>query len=92
MDAVDPRLVDEATRSISEVDEIDEVRDLRIRWIGHTLRVEADVTVAANLTVEQAHDIAHHAERHLLHDVRRLTGATIHVSPAGAHQDSAAVN
>lgn len=86
MDAVDPDLVGQATRSLDGVPEISEVRDLKIRWIGHTLRAEADVTVPANLTVEEAHDIAHHAEHHLLHDVPRLTAAIIHVSPDGAHR------
>jgi len=85
MDAVDPALVGQATRSLDGVPEISEVRDLKIRWIGHTLRAEADVTVPANLTVEEAHDIAHHAEHHLLHDVPRLTAAIIHVSPDGSH-------
>ena len=32
-----------------------------------------------------AHEIAHHAEAHLLADIRRLTAATVHTSPAGAH-------
>ena len=62
------------------------VRELRIRWIGHTLRAEADVTVHPELSVQEAHEIAHHAERHLLGDVPRLTAATIHVSPIGAHK------
>jgi Dimerisation domain of Zinc Transporter len=56
-----------------------------VRWIGHTLRAEADVTVAADISLAEAHDLAHHAEAHLLDDVRRLTAATIHASPAGAH-------
>jgi cation diffusion facilitator family transporter len=85
MDAVDPGLVEQAATVITEVDGIEQVRDLRIRWIGHTLRAEADVIVAADLTITQAHDIAHHAEAHLLHYVRRLAAATIHASPAGAH-------
>jgi cation diffusion facilitator family transporter len=85
MDAVDPALVDQATRAIETVDGVHGVRDLRIRWIGHTLRAEADVTVEPNLSVADAHDLAHHAEEHLLAYVPRLTGATIHVSPEGAH-------
>jgi divalent metal cation (Fe/Co/Zn/Cd) transporter len=64
------------------------VRELRIRWIGHTLRAEADVSVDPDLSVAQAHELAHHAERHMLGDVRRLTAVTIHVSPAGSHYDS----
>jgi cation diffusion facilitator family transporter len=85
MDAVDPDLVDQATAAIGTVEGIATVRDLRIRWIGHTLRAEADITVDSALTLNQAHDLAHHAEEHLLTYVRRLTAATIHVSPTGAH-------
>jgi cation diffusion facilitator family transporter len=85
MDAVDPDLVDQATAAVTSVSGISGVRDLRIRWIGHTLRAEVDVTVPADLSVTQAHDLAHHAEAHLLNQVRRLTGATVHASPAGAH-------
>jgi divalent metal cation (Fe/Co/Zn/Cd) transporter len=76
-----------ATAAVTSVSGIDEVRELRIRWIGHTLRAEVDATVAPDLTLTQAHDLAHHAEAHLLHQVRRLTAATVHTSPAGAHTD-----
>lgn len=86
MDAVDPGLVERARAAVTSVVEINEVRELRIRWIGHTLRAEVDATVDAALTVTQAHDIAHHAERHLLTQVRRLTAATVHTSPTGAHR------
>jgi len=85
MDAVDPDLVDQATAAVTSVAGISGVRDLRIRWIGHTLRAEVDVTVPVHLTVTEAHDLAHHAEAHLLDQVRRLTAATVHASPAGAH-------
>jgi len=87
MDAVDPVLVDQATTAVTSVPGIDEVRELRIRSIGHTLRAEVDATVAPTLTLTQAHDLAHHAEAHLLHQVRRLTAATVHTSPAGAHTE-----
>jgi cation diffusion facilitator family transporter len=87
MDAVEPDLVDRAEDAIRSVEGIDGVRDLRIRWIGHTLRAEADVTVHPQLSVAVAHELAHHAEDHLLAYVPRLTAATIHVSPAGAHPD-----
>jgi len=87
MDAVDPVLVDQATAAVTSVSGIDEVRELRIRWIGHTLRAEVDATVAPTLSLTQAHDLAHHAEAHLLAQVRRLTAATVHTSPAGAHTE-----
>jgi len=90
MDAVDPDLVDQATAAMLTVGGVTAVRELRIRWIGHTLRAEADITVDPALSLGQAHDLAHHAEQHLLADVRRLTGATIHISPTGAHNARAA--
>lgn len=85
MDAVDPELVDRATVVLSEVPGITGVRELRLRWIGHTLRAEVDATVEPTLSVAAGHDLAHHAERHLLSQVRRLTAATIHISPEDAH-------
>ena len=86
MDAVDPALVEQARDAVLSVPGIDTVAELRIRWIGHTLRAEVDATVASTLSLIEAHELAHHAEAHLLHRVRRLTGATIHLSPAGAHR------
>ena len=71
MDAVDPALVDRATAAIASVDGVEEIRELRIRWIGHSLRAEADVPADPNLTITQAHDLAHHAEDHLLANVGR---------------------
>jgi len=92
MDAVDPDLVDQATAAVTSVTGITGVRELRIRWIGHTLRAEADVTVDPTITLTEAHDLAHHAEAHLLDQVRRLTAATIHASPDGAHQPGATIH
>lgn len=85
MDAVDPALVDQASAAVLGVTGILAVRELRIRWIGHTLRAEVDATVDADLTLFQAHDLAHHAENHLLELVPRLTAATVHTSPEGLH-------
>ena len=85
MDAVDPHLVEQATAALADVDGIRHVDQLRIRWIGHTLRAEAAITLDPDLSLTSAHDIAHHAEAHLLADVPRLTATTIHANPAGAH-------
>jgi cation diffusion facilitator family transporter len=85
LDAVDPELVQAATDAVGTVPEVRGVRELRIRWLGHTLRAEADIDVDPSLSVSDAHYVAHHVERHLLRALPRLSAATIHVSPAGAH-------
>jgi divalent metal cation (Fe/Co/Zn/Cd) transporter len=48
-------------------------------------RATVDVTVPADLNVVEAHELAHHAEVHPLDQVRRLTAATVHISPTGVH-------
>jgi cation diffusion facilitator family transporter len=85
LDAVDPDLVRAAIEAVGSVPEVRGVRELRIRWIGHHLRAEADIDVDPGLSVGAAHAVAHHVERNLLRALPRLSAATIHVSPAGAH-------
>ncbi|MER6940438.1 cation diffusion facilitator family transporter [Nocardioides sp. NPDC127514] len=85
MDAVTPEDVRRAREAVGTVDGVLAVRSLRLRWIGHTLHADGDITVSAELPVSAGHDIAHHAEEHLLEALPRLTSVVLHVSPDGAH-------
>jgi len=78
MDSVDPALIDAAETALRAVDGVHGVGQVRMRWIGHTLRAEADIVVDARLTVVQAHALAVAAEHALIHAVPRLTAATVH--------------
>ncbi|MGW3764653.1 cation diffusion facilitator family transporter [Streptomyces sp. NPDC005131] len=83
MDAVDPALVDTALVDTAEnalraVAGVRDVGQLRMRWIGHALRAEADIVVDPRLTVVEAHSLAVAAEHALIHAVPRLTAATVH--------------
>jgi cation diffusion facilitator family transporter len=92
MDGVDPAVLREADRSLRHTTGVEDVRSLRMRWVGHRMRAEVDIEVDPALTVEQSHRIAHHAEAHLIRHVPRVDRVTVHVSPAGAHRpDPAAV-
>ncbi|WP_410610959.1 cation diffusion facilitator family transporter [Amycolatopsis sp. lyj-109] len=82
LDAVDPASVELAERTARDVGGVLGTRDLRMRWIGHHLRAELAVTVAADLTVEAAHALAHEVEHRLLHTIPRLTAVVIHTEPA----------
>ncbi|NNG40752.1 cation transporter [Flexivirga sp. ID2601S] len=85
MDAVDPDLVAQARTVILDTPGVLGVRAIRLRWIGHTLHAEADVTIADDIFVETAHDTAHRTERRLTTQIPRLTTALIHASPLRAH-------
>jgi cation diffusion facilitator family transporter len=78
MDSVDPALVTTAETALRQVDGVRDVGQVRMRWIGHTLRAEADIVVDPHQTVVQAHALAVAAEHALIHAVPRLTAATVH--------------
>ncbi|GAA2098177.1 cation diffusion facilitator family transporter [Streptomyces albiaxialis] len=87
MDSVDPALVDTAEAALRDVPGIRAVGSVRMRWIGHALRAEADIVVDPGLTVVRAHALAVAAEHALIHAVPRLTAATVHTDHTTAPAD-----
>ncbi|MFN2489517.1 MAG: cation diffusion facilitator family transporter [Actinomycetota bacterium] len=81
MDGVDPALVDRVERVLLSTDGIESIDTLRLRWIGHELRAEAEVVSDFKLSLSEAHAIAERARHRLFHEVPRLTQAIIHTSP-----------
>ncbi|AXK34896.1 cation transporter [Streptomyces armeniacus] len=82
MDSVDPALVEAAEDALRAVPGVRGTGQVRLRWIGHALRAEADIVVDAHLTVVRAHELAVAAEHALIHAVPRLTAATVHTDHA----------
>lgn len=82
MDAVDPGLVEQITDVLGSAPGVLAVERVRVRWVGHELHAEAEVTSAADLSLSDAHDVAETARHRLLHEVRRLNAVIIHTSPA----------
>ena len=82
MDSVDPSVVDQIEASLSGVDGVERVEEVRVRWIGHELRAEAIIVSDGQLPLSEAHAIAEQARHLLLHEVPRLTEALIHSDPA----------
>jgi cation diffusion facilitator family transporter len=81
MDAVDPALVDQVEQTVRGTDGVLGVGQVRLRWIGHQLRVECEVIVDAGATAVQAHQVAVNTEHNLLHAMPRLTAALVHADP-----------
>jgi cation diffusion facilitator family transporter len=73
MDSVDPALVHAAEGALHRVEGVRGVGQVRMRWIGHALRAEADIVVDPHLTVVTAHRLAVAAEHALIHAIPRLT-------------------
>ncbi len=81
MDSVDPDLVDHVERVLSGAPGVEQVETVRLRWVGHQLRAEAEIVSDSDLTLAQAHAIAEEAHHQLLHQIPRLAQALIHTSP-----------
>lgn len=82
MDSVDPALVALAEQVLAEVDGVDAVERVRMRWLGHELLAEADIAVDGRMALTQGHLVAEAAHHELLHRLPRLAAATIHVDPS----------
>ncbi|MBA3801221.1 MAG: cation diffusion facilitator family transporter, partial [Geodermatophilaceae bacterium] len=69
---------------------VDELAELRLRWIGHSLRAEISIVVDPTLDLRSAHALSHEVEHELLHRVPRLHAAIVHAEPGtgpGVHDD-----
>jgi divalent metal cation (Fe/Co/Zn/Cd) transporter len=65
------------------------VRGVRMRWIGHALHAEADLDIDGQVSVTDAHRLAHDAKHRPIRQVPRLQGAVIHAYPAARHEPAA---
>ena len=81
MDAVDPEVVAKAEAAARSAEGVEDVTELRARWIGHSVHAEARVTADRDLPLHQAHDVAERVRHAMLHEVPKLASVTVHVDP-----------
>jgi cation diffusion facilitator family transporter len=86
LDGVDPQLVIEAEQAVRAVPGVVDVDEVRMRWIGHRLSVEATVTTDPTMPVATFHELEHQSDkliRRILPSIAsvRLTTST-HAQPA----------
>jgi len=85
MDAVDPGLLDAGHAALASTDGVHAVTGLRMRWSGHQLLADATLDVDPDLSLAQAHHVAHHAEQNLSRSIPKVSAAVIHAQPWNAH-------
>jgi cation diffusion facilitator family transporter len=81
LDGVDPSVIDEICHAATEVEGVEDVAEVRARWLGHRLRAEVNVAVDPELSVEDGHAVAGEVNHQLLHHLRYLDAAVVHVDP-----------
>lgn len=84
IDGVEPETVDEIKEAASHVEGVEEITDVRVRWLGHQLHAEVNLAVSDELSVKEGHEIAKEVRHQLMHHLCGLSGVTIHVDPLRA--------
>lgn len=87
LDAFDPALVEHITMTVSSLDGVMKVTEVRARWVGHRLLAQVRLNVDGNFSVTAAHEIAEDAYHELLHHVPNLSDAIIHADPSTTEVD-----
>ena len=83
LDGVEPEVPDEVRDVASVTDGVREVSEVRVRWLGHKMLAEVNIAVDPDLSVGAGHDIAEDVHHQLLHNLKYLSNATVHVDPVG---------
>ena len=67
LDGVDPEISKEIFHAAHHVSDLRKVTGVKVRWLGHRLHAEVNITVDASLSIEQGHAIAIEVRDELLH-------------------------
>jgi cation diffusion facilitator family transporter len=81
LDGVDPTVIEEIRHAASDVEGVEDVAEVRARWLGHRLRAEINIAVDPERSVEEGHAIAREVNHRLMHELGYLDMAVVHVDP-----------
>jgi len=84
LDGVDPEVVEEIKHATNRTPGVHDVTEVRVRWLGHRLHAEVNIAVSPELSIESGHEIAKEVRHQLIHHLRYLSNATIHIDPVTA--------
>ena len=83
VDGVDSDTLEAISHAASHVPRVEEVTDVRARWVGHRPHSELSITVVGDLSVGEGHEVSREVRHQLLHHVPHLGGLAVHVDPVG---------
>jgi len=84
VDGVDPEVADEVRAAAARTPGVEDVAEVKVRWMGIRLHAEINVIVDPELSVERGHEIAAEVTHMLHHSLPYISDATVHVDPPRA--------
>ncbi len=83
LDAMEIETLDTMRHAAGHVPRVEEVTDVRGRWVGHRIYAEISITVPASMSVREGHELAKEVQHQLMHHVAHLGNINVHVDPSG---------
>ena len=83
LDGVEPKVPDEVQNVSLVTGGVRGVAEVRVRWLGPKILAEVNIAVDPYLSVAAGHNIAEDVHHQLLHNLKYLSNATVHVDPVG---------
>ena len=84
LDGIDPEVIGEIKEVVNHTTGVQDITEVRVRWLGHRLHAELNIAVKPSLSVEKGHEVAKEVRHQLLHHVSYFSSVTIHIDPANA--------
>jgi cation diffusion facilitator family transporter len=81
MDAMEPETIDRIEKIAASVKGVQEVHDVRARWLGHNITVELHICIDGDKSLIDAHAICEEVRHELLEHVPRLSDVIVHADP-----------
>ena len=84
LDGVESEVIEEIQQAAHHFPGVEDVAEVRARWLGHELHPEVNMAVDPELSVAEGHEIAREGNHQLLHHLTYGRGAVVHVDPIQA--------
>jgi hypothetical protein len=88
LDGVEPELVAEIDHAVRHISGVEDVTDIKARWIGHKLHVTVTLAVSDAVLLASANSIAHEVREELAHHIPGLAVANVSFA-AGTDDETA---
>ena len=84
LDGIDPVKLAQIENVAAGVEGVNELSDVRARWLGHSIRAEMRIAVNDGLSVSEGHEVAQRVRGALQQEVEFLGDAVLDVRPTRA--------
>ena len=81
LDGIDPAVIDRIAADAARTPGVRDVRDVRARWLGHTIRAELAVSTDSRLSLAEADQLAEHVRARLLERNPLMSDALVRPVP-----------